>query len=408
MEENKDSGEKNSMADAKSDAEALLQSVVGKKKQDAFSPGLEGVIAAKSNLCSIDGAAGKLYYMGYPIEDIVNGSATYEEIAYLFWHGRLPNAKELEALKDELSKSRTLPRQVMDFIGLLPHTCHPMDALRTIVSLLASFDHNPERSPESNLSRAIALTARFPTVVAAFHRLRQNQAPIDPNPKLSHAANFLYMLFGEEPDENAARVMDIAMVLHLDHEMNASTFSSLVTASTLSDIYSAIAAGVGTLKGPLHGGANEAVLKMLLEIGDPNRVEAYVDDALAKKKKIMGFGHRMYKAYDPRARLLKEYARRASETTKFSRVFQITEKIEEVMIQKKGKQGIFPNVDLYSGIIYHQMGIPTDIFTPIFAIARVTGWTAHVLEYWRDNRIFRPNALYDGPAPRKFVPLTQR
>ncbi|HVC08984.1 MAG TPA: citrate/2-methylcitrate synthase [Elusimicrobiota bacterium] len=396
------------MPDAKSNADALLKSVMDKKTAEAYSPGLEGVIAAKSKLCSIDGAAGKLYYMGYPIEEIVNGSATYEEIAYMFWHGRLPNTKELETFKDEIAKSRSLPQQVMDFIKLLPHTCHPMDALRTIVSLLSAFDHNPERSPEANLDRAIALTVRFPTIVAAFHRLRQNQAPVEPDPKLSHAANFLYMLFGEKPDETTAKVMDIAMVLHLDHEMNASTFSSLVTASTLSDLYSAISAGVGTLKGPLHGGANEAVLKMLLEIGDPDRVGAYVDDALAKKKKIMGFGHRMYKAYDPRARLLKEYARRASEKTKSSRLFQITEKIEEVMIQKKGKQGIFPNVDLYSGIIYHQMGIPTDIFTPIFAIARVAGWTAHVLEYWQENRLFRPNALYEGPSARKFPPLAQR
>ncbi len=393
------------MADPKSDAEALLQSV--KKPVEDYSPGLENVIAAKSRLCQIDGAQGKLYYMGYPIEELAEGS-TYEECVYLLFHGRLPRHEELESLKAQLRKERVLPKQVIDFIAMLPHTSHPMDALRTIASLMASFDNNPERSPESNLHRGLALTAQFPTIVATFHRLRQNQKPVAPHPKLGHAANFLYMLNGTEPDEQAARVMDVAMVLHLDHEMNASTFGSLVVASTLSDIYSAVAAGVGALKGSLHGGANEAVLKMLQEIGDPKKVEAYVDDALAKKVKMMGFGHRVYKNYDPRARILKEYARRLSDKTKFSRFFQINEELERVMVARKGKQGIFPNVDLYSGIVYHQMGIATDLFTPIFAIARVAGWAAHVIEYWQENRLFRPNSIYVGPAPRKFVPISQR
>ena len=393
------------MADPKSDAEALLQSV--KKPAEEFSAGLEGVVAAKSRLCQIDGAQGKLYYMGYPIEELAEGS-TYEECVYLLFHGRLPRHEELESLKAQLRKERVLPKQVIDFIAMLPHTSHPMDVLRTICSLMASFDNNPERSPEANLHRAVALTAQFPTIVATFHRLRQNQKPVAPHPKLGHAANFLYMLNGAEPDEQAARVMDIAMVLHLDHEMNASTFASLVVASTLSDIYSATSAGVGALKGSLHGGANEAVLKMLQEIADPKKVEAYVDDALAKKVKMMGFGHRVYKNYDPRARILKEYARRLSDKTKFSRYFQINEELERIMVARKGKQGIFPNVDLYSGIVYHQMGIATDLFTPIFAIARVAGWAAHVIEYWQENRLFRPNSIYVGPGPRKFVPISQR
>jgi citrate synthase len=373
----------------------------------AYSAGLEGVPVAKSKLCRIDGTQGKLYYMGYPIEDLASAS-TFEETAFLLWHGRLPKQDELDALKAELRRNRALPQQAVDFISMLPHTAQPMDVLRTMTSLLSSFDQNPERSPEANLHRAIAITARFPTVMATFHRLRQNQKPVEPNPKLGHAANFLYMLFGKEPDEATARIMDMALILHLDHEMNASTFAALVTASTLSDLYSAVASGVGALKGPLHGGANEEVLKMLLQIGDATQVEAFVDDALAKKIKISGFGHRVYKNYDPRARILKEYARRLSEKTKFSRFFDITDRLEAVMIARKGKQGIFPNVDLYSGIVYHQIGIATDLFTPIFAIARVAGWTAHVLEYWEKNRIFRPASIYDGPEPRAYLPMSQR
>ncbi len=345
----------------------------------AYSAGLEGVPVAKSKLCRIDGMQGKLYYMGYPIEDLASASS-FEETAYLLWKGRLPKQDELDTLKGELRRNRGLPQQAVESLAMLPHTAHPMDVLRTMTSLLSSFDQNPERSPEANLHRAIALTARFPTIMATFHRLRQNQKPVEPHPKLGHAANFLYMLFGKEPDEATARIMDMALILHLDHEMNASTFAALVTASTLSDLYSAVASGVGALKGPLHGGANEEVLKMLLQIGDAARVEAFVDDALAKKIKISGFGHRVYKNYDPRARILKEYARRLSEKTKFSRFFDLTDRLEAVMVDRKGKQGIFPNVDLYSGIVYHQIGIATDLFTPIFAIARVAGWTAHVLE----------------------------
>ncbi len=393
------------MADPKAQADALLSSV--KKETESYSPGLEGVVAARSRLCQIDGTAGKLFYCGYPIEELAEGS-TYEECCFLLFHGRLPRHEELEALKDEFRQKRALPQQVIDFIAMMPHTSHPMDALRTVASLLATFDNNPERSPEANLHRGVSLTAQFPTIVATFHRLRQNQKPVAPHAKLGHAANFLYMLTGEEPEESVARVMDIAMVLHLDHEMNASTFGSLVIASTLSDIYSAVTAGVGALKGPLHGGANEAVLKMLQAIGDPKNVEAFVDDALAKKVKMMGFGHRVYKNYDPRARILKEYARRLSERTKFSRFFKINDKLEKAMVERKGKQGIFPNVDLYSGIVYHQMGIATDLFTPIFAIARVAGWTAHILEYWQDNKLFRPNSIYEGAAPRKFTPIAQR
>ncbi|MBI4422384.1 MAG: citrate synthase, partial [Elusimicrobia bacterium] len=324
------------MGDPKTEAENLIKSVA--KKPADYAPGLEGVVAARSRLCMIDGAAGKLYYVGYPIEDLAQHSS-FEESCFLLWYQRLPRPEELESLQKLFREHRALPPEVIAFIELLPHTSHPMDALRTIASLLSTFDQNPERSPEANLRRAVTLTAQFPTIVATFHRLRQNQKPIAPHPTLGHAANFLYMLFGKEPDEVTADVMDTALVLHLDHEMNASTFASLVTASTLSDIYSAVASGVGALKGPLHGGANEAVLKMLQEIEDPKSVEAWVEQALAKKVKIMGFGHRVYKNYDPRARILKEYARRLSEKTRFSRFFQINDKLEKTMIARKAKQG---------------------------------------------------------------------
>ena len=389
----------------KSEADALIKSVT--KKPRDYSPGLEGVVAGHTRICKIDGQAGKLYYSGYAIEDLVEHS-NFEEVCFLLWYGRLPRRDELERLQALFRENRALPAEVISFIKLLPHTSHPMDALRTLVSLLATFDHNPEKSPEANLCRAVFLTARFPTIVATFHRLRQNQKPVAPHPKLSHAANFLYMLFGKEPDEMAAKVMDAALILHADHEMNASTFASLVTVSTLSDIYSAVSSGVGALKGPLHGGANEAVLAMLMEIKDLKHVESFVEDALTHKRKIMGFGHRVYKNYDPRARVFKEYARRLSEKTRFSRFFQINDKLEQTMQAKLADHKIFPNVDLYSGIVYHQLGIPTDLFTPIFAIARVSGWTAHILEYLQENRLFRPSAVYDGPPPRNFVNISQR
>jgi len=372
-----------------------------------FAKGLEGVVVCQSRLCRIDGQEGKLYYCGYAIEELALNSS-FEETCFLLWQGRLPRADELEGLQKAFRENRALSPEILAFMRLIPHTAQPMDALRTVVSLLASQDINPEMSPEANLHRAISLTAKLPTIVATFHRLRLNTKAVPPDPSLGHAANFLYMLHKKEPEELSARVMDMALVLHADHEMNASTFSSLVTASTLSDLYSTVVSGIGTLKGPLHGGANEVVLQMLLEVGDPGKVGAFVDDARAKKKRIMGFGHRVYKAYDPRARILKEHARRLSEKTRFSRFFHINEKLEEVMRERYGEKGIFPNVDLYSGIVYHQLGIATDLFTPIFALSRVSGWTAHVLEYWLENRLFRPNAEYVGAEPRPYVPIAQR
>lgn len=372
-----------------------------------FSPGLEGVVAARTGLCQIDGQAGKLFYLGYPIEELAQNS-TFEEVCFLLWNRRLPKKDELAALDGQLKAGRSLPPQLLDFVKLLPKEAHPMDVLRTLASLLGCFEKNSEKGPEENLRRSISLTAKFPALAAAFHRVRNGQKPVEPNPKLSHAGNFLYMLSGKEPDATQAKVMDVALILHADHEMNASTFASLVTVSTLSDVYSGVASGVGALKGPLHGGANEAVLNTVRKIGDPSKVGSYVDEALVKKEKIMGFGHRIYKSYDPRARIFKEYAGKLCENTPFSGLYQVTSGLEEEMKKRKSQQGIFPNVDLYSGTVYHTLGIPSDLFTPIFAIARVAGWTAHILEYLQENRLFRPNALYTGPSPRSYVPLSQR
>jgi len=373
-----------------------------------FAKGLEDVIVAKSRITYIDGEIGRLVYLGIPIEEMAKHS-TFEETAYLLGHGALPTRQQLDEYSRTLVANRTLPDALLNMMKLFPPTALPMDVLRTAVSALGMLDPNPkDTSKEANLLRSARLIAQFPSIVAAFARIRQGLAPVAPRPDLNHAANFLYMLSGQVPDEFTARVMDVALVLHADHEMNASTFASLVTGSTLSDMYSAITTGVGTLKGPLHGGANEAVVAMLQEIGTVENAEPYVLNALKTKKKIMGFGHRVYHAYDPRARIFKEYARELSQRKNDMTWFQIGEKIEEVMIREVGRKGIFPNVDFYSGIVYHHLGIPTDLYTPIFAIARVAGWTAHVMEYWEDNRIFRPASIYTGPKEAPYVPIDQR
>ncbi|MBI4054912.1 MAG: citrate synthase [Elusimicrobia bacterium] len=374
----------------------------------SFSPGLEGVVAAKSRLCQIDGTQGKLYYLGYAIEDLAEHSS-FEEVCFLLWRERLPRARELEELRGQLQEYRQDCRDLFDFVGRFPHTARPMDMLRTCVSWLGCRDPHPgDASGEANFRRAVAVTAHFPTAVAAFHRFREKQSPVPPHARLSHAANFLYMLTGKQPSDLAARVMDVALILHADHEMNASTFASLVTASTMSDLYSALTTGVGTLKGPLHGGANEAVVQMLEKIGSVENVESYLSEAFAQKKKIMGFGHRVYKTYDPRARIFKRYADELSRADGDRRFFEINERIEELMQKRVGSHGIYPNVDFYSGIVYRSLGVASDLFTPIFSIARAAGWTAHVLESWQKNRIYRPASVYEGPGPRAYVPLDER
>lgn len=370
--------------------------------------GLEGIYVKETQICYIDGEQGKLYYRGYPIEVLAEKS-TYEEVVYLLLRGRLPTRRELEELESQMKRSRELPKEAVEVIKLFPKDAHPMDVLRTLVSYMASLD--PELfdgSKEANIRKAVRIISFVPTVVAYFDRIRKGREPVSPDPELSHAANFLYMLRGEKPGEEEARLMDVALILHAEHGMNASAFSCMVTASTLADLYSAITAGIGTLRGPLHGGANERVLKMIMEVGSPEKAEEYVSNLLAQKKRLMGFGHRVYKYFDPRYRILKAAASGVAEKKGYKRLFETAEAIEKVAVEKLAEKRIFPNVDYYSGLVYISLGIDLDLFTPIFAISRTVGWAAHVIEYLEENRLIRPRALYVGELDREYVPIDER
>ena len=367
--------------------------------------GLEGIVAAQSTISDVNGEEGKLIYAGYDIHDLAQ-HATFEEVIYLLWNGRLPTAVELGALKSQLNSEAGLPNEIIELIRLLPKTANPMDMLRTVVSALGLYDPDgADNSLEANGRKAIRLTAKFPTIVTTFQRVRNGLEPVHPHDELSLAGNFLYTLNGEEPAEVATRTMDVAFVLHADHELNASTFAARVTAATMSDIYSAIVSAIGTLKGPLHGGANEGVIKNLLEIGSVEAVEAWVKDAFAHKKKIMGFGHRVYRTVDPRAIHLAEMSRQLGERTGETKWYEMSRKMEEVVMRDKHLNA---NVDFYSASTYYALGIPTDLFTPIFACSRISGWTAHVLEQFRNNRLIRPRAEYVGPRGLKYVPIEER
>ncbi len=371
-------------------------------------PGLKNVVAADSAICFIDGEQGVLRYRGYDIQELAEHS-TFEETAYLLHYGELPAREELERFSDELRTQRALPEGALAVLRELPPESPPMDVLRTVTSVLAHFDPEaPDDSEEANRRKSARLIARFPTILAAFHRLREGRDPLPPKEDLSHAANFLYMLSGDPPDELSARVFDVCLVLHADHGFNASTFSARVTASTLSDIYSAITSAVGTLKGPLHGGANIRVLEMLQEIGSVERVREHVEGMIARKERIWGLGHRVYKTKDPRAfaleKLIVELARVRGE----SPLYRIAREVEKVGTELLGGKGIYPNVDFYSAVVYDMLGIPHDLFTPIFAVSRVAGWTAHVVEQYRANVLMRPRAQYTGPDRREYVPLEQR
>jgi citrate synthase len=368
--------------------------------------GLEGVVVAQTRLSRIDGEAGTLVYGGYPIEELAE-NATFEEVCYLLWHGDLPNRSRLDEMRDRLAGEYTLPDPVMDLIRSSPGDAHPMAVLRTAVSALGL--HDPEagdRSRDGTLSKAIRLTARLPTITAAIGRAQRGDPPIAPRGDLGIAENLLYMLTGDEPDEAAARTMDVALILHAEHGLNASTFSARVTIATLSDLYSAVTSAIGTLKGPLHGGANERVMAMLRSIGEPEGAAAWIGEALARKEKIMGFGHRVYRAVDPRAPIL----RGLGEQLGSSKWFEISDRVREAMraaMDERGKK-IYANVDFYSASVYDRLGIPTSLFTNIFACARVAGWTAHILEQLDDNRLIRPKAGYVGPERRSAVPIEQR
>ncbi len=373
-----------------------------------YRPGLKNVIAAQSKICFIDGEKGVLRYRGYDIQELAEHS-TFEETTYLLHYGELPTRTQLQEFTQELAAQRTLPAGTLAILRELPKESLPMDVLRTVVSALAHFDPEAQDDSEgANRRKAMRLIAQVPTVLAAFQRLRQGQEPVAPRSDLGHAANFLYMLSGEAPDETSARVFDVCLILHADHGFNASTFSARVTASTLSDIYSAITSAIGTLKGPLHGGANTRVLQMLKGIGSVENVRPHVEGMLARGEKIWGLGHRVYKTKDPRAFALEKLIVELAKVRGESPLYQIAREVEKVGTELLADKGIYPNVDFYSAVVYDMLGIPTDFFTPIFAVSRVSGWTAHVLEQYSDNVLLRPRAQYVGPERREYVPIEQR
>ena len=360
------------------------------------SRGLEGIVAAETQIGDVRGDIGQLIYRGYDINELA-GKVSYEEVVHLLWHGRLPTERELSALTTALRAERELPQGVIDFIVNAPKTAAPIDIMRTVVSMLGCYPTvRHDLTMSENNAIAIKLVAQIGMVAAYFHRARQGKSLPPVRKDLSEAAHFLYLMNGEEPSVDAVQTLDVAYVLHAEHGFNASTFTGRVVASTLSDVYSAVSAAIGALKGPLHGGANEGVIHMLEEIGSLDRVDAWIEDALAQKKKIMGIGHRVYKVLDPRAPHLKAMGIQLSNQLGEPKWIQMSERIAAIMKERKGLNA---NVDFYSATVYYSLGIPTDLFTPIFAIARMSGWTAHILEQLGDNRLYRPLSEYTGPAP---------
>jgi citrate synthase len=369
------------------------------------SGGLEGVVAAPSEICFIDGIAGRLVYRGYEIADLVE-NVSFEECAYLLWNNKLPNRSELAELKSQLGANAKLPAHTSALLSLLPPETEPMDALRTAASSLSAIDPDlKSNEPAANLRKAVRLTAQFPTIVAAYHRLRQGQRPVDPDPELSIAGNFLYQLTGKKPHETLTRVLDAALVLHAEHGFNASTFAARVTAATLADMHAAVTAAVAALKGPLHGGANQDVIQLLLMCQDVDAAEQKVRAMLAAGEKIPGFGHRVYRTVDPRATFLRKMSKQLGEAAKNTKWYEMSERLIPIVKQMKNKD---PNVDFFSASAYYTMGIPIDLYTPIFAIARISGWTAHIMEQHSNNRIIRPQDDYRGTFDRKVEPIEKR
>lgn len=369
--------------------------------------GLEGIVANTTRLSDVIGDKGQLIYCGYDINELA-GKVSYEEVVFLLWNNRLPTRAELEDCTATLRGQRQLPDGVVDLIKAAPKDANPMDVMRTAVSMLGMYDRDAlkDMSPEANRQRARSITAKIGVIAAYFHRARQGKSLPPVREDLGEAAHFLYLICGEPPSQEAADTLDVAFVLHADHGTNASTFSARVTISTLTDFYSAITSAIGTLKGPLHGGANEGVIQMLEEIGSEENVDAYIEQQLAQKKKIMGIGHRVYKTLDPRAPHLQRMALKLSEKLGDAKWIRMSERIAQLMKERKNLNA---NVDFYSATVYYSLGIPTDLFTPIFAVARTSGWCAHILEQLEDNRLFRPLSEYVGqPVGNKVVPLDQR
>ncbi len=375
------------------------------KQSTAAAAGLRGVVAAQSTIGDVNGEEGILIYQGYNIHDLAENS-TFEETVFLLWNGRLPKKDELAELTSKFQSSYDAPAEIIEMLNTFPKDAEPMDVLRTAVSALDFYDkdgHGTDR--ENAMKAAIKLTAQIPTIVAAWERIRNDKDVVAPDKSLSIAENFLYMLRGEKPEADEARMFDICLILHADHELNASTFTTRVVSGTLADVYGAVTAGIAALAGPLHGGANTNVMKMLIEIGDIDKIDSWLDNALAEKRKIMGIGHAVYKTEDPRATWLRKFSKQIGEKKGETKWYEMSEKIEKLMHEKKG---MFPNVDFYSASTYYLMGIPLDLYTPIFAISRISGWTGHILEQYADNKLIRPRAEYVGPRDLKYAAIDER
>ena len=367
--------------------------------------GLRGVAAATSSMSDVIGDQGQLIYQGYDIHDLAAHS-TFEEVIFLLWNQRLPTKTELEELKQALSGAYDIPAEIIELMKRIPRAADPIDVLRTTVSALEFYDPTSrDISRAASVKTAIKLTAQFPTLVATAERIRKGLEPVKPDPELNIAGNFLYMLNGSNPSEIDARMFDVALILHADHELNASTFAARVVAGTLADMYGSITAAIAALSGPLHGGANTAVMKTLLEIGEVANVESFIKKALGEKRKIMGFGHAVYRTEDPRATHLRRFSQQMGERTGDMKWYEMSRKVEEVMMREKG---LYPNVDFYSASTYYMMGIPLDLYTPIFAVSRISGWAGHVLEQYADNKLIRPRAEYVGARGARYVPIAER
>ena len=367
--------------------------------------GLRGVAVATSSMSDVIGDKGQLIYQGYDIHDLAAHSS-FEEVIFLLWNKVLPKKSELDELKRSLSASYEIPAEIVELMKRIPRDADPIDVLRTTVSALEFYDPTSrELSRAASVKTAVKLTAQFPNLVATAERIRKGLDPVKPNPECNIATNFLYMLNGTVPSEEDARMFDIALMLHADHEFNASTFAARVVAGTLADMYGAVTAAIAALSGPLHGGANTAVMKTLLEIGEVANVEGFIKKALADKRKIMGFGHAVYRTEDPRATHLRRFSQQMGERTGDMKWYEMSRKVEEVMMRDKG---LYPNVDFYSASTYYMMGIPLDLYTPIFAVSRIAGWTGHVLEQYADNKLIRPRAEYIGARDARYIPMAER
>jgi len=373
--------------------------------ESTAAAGLRGVVAAQSAIGDVNGEEGKLIYQGYDIHDLAENS-TFEEVVFLLWNGRLPKQGELDELITQIRANYKVPAEIIAGMKYMPKDADPMDVLRTCISALDFYDKDGHGTdPENAKNSAIKITGQIGTIAAAWDRIRNGKDPVTPDANLCIAENFLYMLRGEKADSDEARMFDIALILHADHELNASTFTTRVVAGTLADMYGAVTAGIAALAGPLHGGANTAVMKMLIEIDDPAKIDAWVDDTLASKKKIMGIGHAVYKTEDPRATWLRKFSKQMADKKGESKWFDMSQQIEKLMLEKKG---MYPNVDFYSASTYYLMGIPLDLYTPIFAVSRISGWTGHILEQYANNKLIRPRAEYIGKRDQKYVSIGER